>query len=195
MISTRISLLERLRDTEDDSAWCEFDASYRELIVRCARGCGLQQADAEDVHQMVMMSLSRSIEGFAYDPRRGRFRDYVGRAVRNEVARFFRRPPPWAVDLRADSVGDRSSDLERRWEREWRMHHLRRAMRWLRERHDPLHVAVIDALLAGEDAERAAARLRLSVEGVYKIRQRVSRRLEERVLMQIREEDSPVGRT
>ncbi|MCA9253978.1 MAG: sigma-70 family RNA polymerase sigma factor, partial [Phycisphaerales bacterium] len=75
--TTRASLLLRIRDPDDQRAWREFDGAYGELIVRYCRARGLQLVDAEDVRQLVMLNLSRSIPRFEYQPEVGRFRDYL----------------------------------------------------------------------------------------------------------------------
>ncbi len=189
MDTTRISLLERLRDAEDAGAWREFDTRYRDLVLRYCRACGLQAADSEDVHQAVLMSLARSMNGgFVYDRKRGRFRRYLGRAVRNEVIRFHRRRAATPDELAGDCMADDVED--ERWEREWQNHHLRLALRALRQRHAPNHMHVFDRLLDGETVEGIAQTSGFSVDAVYKIKQRVRRRLEEQILEQIREEDA-----
>ena len=58
---TRASLLSRLKDGTDQNAWWEFDRAYRDLILSYACRQGLQPADAEDVRQLVMMNLARSM--------------------------------------------------------------------------------------------------------------------------------------
>src|SRR3954469_2676729 len=111
--STHPSLLERLRDAGDAAAWREFDRRYGELIVRYARARGLQQADAEDVRQAVLLSLSRSMPRFEYSPARGRFRHYLGRVVRNAVSRWGSRrgcPPGAAGALSLVDAADLPAD-------------------------------------------------------------------------------------
>src|SRR5690348_14597759 len=82
---TQPSLLSRVRNPSDDQAWREFELKYRELILRFCRRQGMQQADAEDVIQIVLANLLRSLPNFLYDRNRGRFRDYLYRSVRNAI--------------------------------------------------------------------------------------------------------------
>jgi len=58
---TRESLLIRLRDPQCDTAWQEFSAIYRPMVYRLARHSGLQDSDAEDVTQRVLLSVSGAI--------------------------------------------------------------------------------------------------------------------------------------
>ena len=58
-LTTRPSLLRRVRDPENAGAWVEFDRCYGELITRYARSRGLQASDAEDVDKDPIVPLYR----------------------------------------------------------------------------------------------------------------------------------------
>ena len=90
--STHASMLSRLRDLDDHASWSQFDDRYRDLILRYCRRKGLQQCDAEDVRQIVMLNLAKQLRTFQYDASKGRFRDYLGMVVRNAIFRLFRSP-------------------------------------------------------------------------------------------------------
>jgi len=89
--STHPSLLARVRDPADRAAWRQFEARYGPLILGFCRSVGLQLADAEDVRQEVMLSLSRAMPAFTYSRQAGRFRSYLGAAVRHAVIRHAER--------------------------------------------------------------------------------------------------------
>lgn len=194
---TQPSLLSRVRDASDDAAWREFEAKYRELVLRYARARGLQQSDAEDVRQIVMMSLSKRLREFDYQPERGRFRDYLGRVVKNAVARHFARPKPERAGLdsavMAVTAAPDSGEADALWEREWVSHHYRLAMRTVRDTFDPRSVEVFDRLLAGETVEAIAGSEQMSTQAVHKVKQRIRDRLRELIAAQIAEEDRPDG--
>ena len=73
--ATRASLLVRLRDAQDHDAWREFVKLYAPLVYRFARRKGLQDADAADLTQEVMRSVSASVG--AFDPQVGLFRSWL----------------------------------------------------------------------------------------------------------------------
>ena len=73
---TSKSLLERLRQGSDQTAWTEFVHRYGQQIYRWCRAFGLQEADAEDVTQTVLVKLTDKLRAFCYDPSRS-FRAYL----------------------------------------------------------------------------------------------------------------------
>lgn len=84
--TTRLSLFERLgRGPGDPHAWGEFVALYGPAVVQWCGGHGLQDSDAHDVAQEVLVRFWRQAERFRYDPSR-RFRSYLRRMVVSAVA-------------------------------------------------------------------------------------------------------------
>jgi len=193
--STQSSLLSRVRDPANHEAWVQFDGKYRELIVRYCRARGLQPTDAEDVRQLVMMSLSKALPGFRYRPELGRFRDYLGRAVRNAVNKRFSRPGRSGELLYTDQL-DLPSEAEAEaadeaWDREWMLHHYRQAMASVRRDFESKSIEVFEGLLAGRPVVELAAAFGLSEQAVHKIKQRIRNRLRELIAAQIHEEEFP----
>jgi RNA polymerase sigma-70 factor (ECF subfamily) len=90
-LQTRASLLVRLRDPRDAASWQTFVAVYGPLVYGHCRRRGLQHDDAQDVSQTVFAPVAQSLRTFQYRPEAGRFRDWLGAAVRNEVNRFFKK--------------------------------------------------------------------------------------------------------
>jgi RNA polymerase sigma-70 factor (ECF subfamily) len=74
---TSPSLLGRLRqDTTDEQAWAEFVKRYGAQILQWCRKGKLQEADAHDVTQTVLVKLAGKMRTFTYDPTRS-FRAYL----------------------------------------------------------------------------------------------------------------------
>ena len=66
---TRASLLLRLRQAPpDQEAWAEFVDRYGRQIHAWCRRWGLQEADAQDVTQTVLLQLASRLRTFSYDP-------------------------------------------------------------------------------------------------------------------------------
>src|SRR6185295_5200100 len=86
--ATRASLLVRLRDGDDAQAWHEFVHLYAPVIYGFARKRGLQDADAADLMQDVLRSVSIAMGRLDYDPVRGTFRGWLFTVTRNKVFNF-----------------------------------------------------------------------------------------------------------
>src|SRR5262249_4153674 len=68
---TRVTLLGRLRpDPGDQRAWAEFVEHYGRRVYGWCRRWGLQEADAQDVTQNVLLRLAGKMKEFSYDPAR-----------------------------------------------------------------------------------------------------------------------------
>src|SRR5947207_11303289 len=85
---TRASLLVRIRDGRDQEAWQQFVRLYAPVIYGFARNRGLQDADAADLMQEVLRSVSGAAQRLEYDPARGSFRGWLFTVTRNKVFSF-----------------------------------------------------------------------------------------------------------
>src|SRR5262245_22432247 len=69
--ATRITLLGRLRrDPGNEEAWAEFVDHYGPKLMRWCTRWQLQEADAQDVTQNVLLKLAEKLRDFKYDPSR-----------------------------------------------------------------------------------------------------------------------------
>lgn len=110
-VTTRPSLLARIKDTGDRQAWAEFVDIYAPLIYGFAHKQGLQDADAADLTQEVLGTVARSAARLDYDPARGTFRSWLFRVVRNELSDL-------VAAKRRHQVGSGDTDMKRRLEEE-----------------------------------------------------------------------------
>jgi len=88
--TTRVSLLLRLRDPQDHQAWVEFASLYEPVVYRVLRRHGLQDADARDVMQELLMAVSKSIDHWDPARERGSFRGWLRRVSRNLVINWLK---------------------------------------------------------------------------------------------------------
>lgn len=84
-MATSTTLLFRLRDVSDAEAWDDFVARYSPKIFEwCCRN-SLQESDAADVTQQVLLKLVTQMRSFDYDRRRGTFRAWLKTVTTNAV--------------------------------------------------------------------------------------------------------------
>lgn len=184
---TRTSLLLRVRDPGNQEAWAEFVEIYAPVIKRMATRRGLQSADADDLVQQVMVSISRAVERRPHDRERAKFRTWLNRVAENAILNAVTRRKPDVGSGRTDfiellaqhSAAPEDSALFRRECEE-------QVFRWAAERIRPeFNEQTWEAFWAtavdGQACEQVASRLNKNVGSIYAARSRVMRRLKEKV--------------
>src|SRR5262249_3796663 len=112
--STRISILMALRDDPgDQSAWSAFVDRYGPQIHAWCLRCKVQDADAQDITQMVMLRLVRHRPNFAYDPSRS-FRGWLRTLTAHSWSDFIRDQVRGVRGAADESVADRLDTVEAR---------------------------------------------------------------------------------
>ncbi len=72
-IPTRLSLLNRLKNWEDQRSWQDFFNTYWKFIYGVAIKAGLTDAEAQDVVQETVVTVAKKIKDFQLDAKRGSF--------------------------------------------------------------------------------------------------------------------------
>ncbi|VGO15915.1 hypothetical protein PDESU_04504 [Pontiella desulfatans] len=87
---TRVTLLAKLKKTENHEAWLEFETIYRGFILSLILRMGINADDAEDISQAVLTKVWQKIEDFEYNENKGKFHNWLAAMTRNTVKDFFR---------------------------------------------------------------------------------------------------------
>lgn len=189
---THPTLLARLGDPGDATAWSEFCEIYEPTTYRLARRYGLQDADAREVTQEVLLTVSRKIHGFDLG-RDGRFRGWLNTIARNTTIDALRRRNVSGVGgsdflqqlnhiTGSDSPEDSQFDLQAKREQfRWAAEQIRKAVspqQW-----EAFWLTAVDGL----PGDQVAAALEMSVGAVYVARCRTLARIKQ-VLAPYREE-------
>jgi RNA polymerase sigma-70 factor (ECF subfamily) len=187
--TTRPSLLVRLRDARDREAWGQFVELYSPLVYGFARKHGLQDADAADLTQEVLRSVSRAAGRLEYDPRRGSFRGWLFTVVRSKLhdhwaerGRHGRGSGDSGVQELLEGQVAPGEDLAAAWDREYEQRLFAAAAERVKGEFRPdTWRAFWRTAVEGEDAKRTAAELGVTVGAVYIAKSRVLARLREQV--------------
>lgn len=181
---TRASLLLQVQAGNDPKAWDEFVAVYRPVVYRLARRRGLQDADAEDLAQQVLVSIARSIEGWRKRDESVRFRHWLRRVAKNAILNMLSRGPKeraagsTSVQEFLNQQSDDESGLERELELEYRREIFFRAAALVKSEIATDSWKVFElAVIEDIPIEQVATALGKSVGAVYAARSRVMKRL------------------
>jgi RNA polymerase sigma-70 factor (ECF subfamily) len=185
---TNASLLRRVRqDAADQTAWSEFVNRYGRQVYEWCRKWRLQEADAQDVTQTVLVKLSVKMRSFAYDPARS-FRSYLKTLTHYAWCDFLEgRKRPGAGEggsqvLEQLATVEARDDLVRRLTAEFDQEMLDEAMHCVQERVEP-HTWEAFRLTALEELSgaEAAERLNVNVATVFKAKSKVLKMLQEEI--------------
>jgi RNA polymerase sigma-70 factor (ECF subfamily) len=168
-------------------AWNEFVCRYSPKIDRWCRRWGLQEADAQDVTQMVLLQLATKMRRFAYDPTRS-FRGWLKTLTQHAWSDFIaarQRAVTATGDsqtLQALGTLEARQDLETCLEEAFDLELMELATRQVRQQVEPrTWEAFRLTALDGWSGAEAAAHLGMQVDAVFKAKSNVKKRLQEAV--------------
>jgi len=194
---TRASLLVQIRDGTNHAAWREFVDLYGPVVYGFARKRGLQDADAADLMQDVLRSVSSAIGRLDYDRKQGTFRGWLFTITRNKVFNFLsaRRIRPQASGdsttnriLTQEPDGHDGSDT---WELEYQRRLASLAMDRVKgEFQENTWRAFWLTAVESVAAPDAAKQLRMSPGAIYVAKSRVLARLKDEVEAMRQQEDA-----
>jgi RNA polymerase sigma-70 factor (ECF subfamily) len=186
---TSISLLGRLRQQSvDQEAWKEFVRRYGPHIYRWCRKWKLQEADAEDVTQAVLLRLADKMRTFQYDPAK-KFRAFLKTLTHNAWYDFLQGRKRAAAAgsgdtdvLEALHTVVARDDLVQHLHQEFDREILEEAMSRVQKRVEP-HTweAFCLTALEGLPGATAAERLNLKIATVFKAKSKVQKMLQEEI--------------
>ena len=184
---TSTSLLGRLRNAPtDQAAWREFVRRYGGQIYGWCRHWGLQEADAQDVTQDVLVRLAEKMRGFAYDPARS-FRAWLKTLARHAVSDFCDARGRAAAAGGSQAVEllqtvEAREDLVRRLEDEFDREVFEEAVARVRARVTPKTWRVFELTAQeGRSGAEAAEALGMTVAAVFVAKGRVQKLLQDEV--------------
>jgi RNA polymerase sigma-70 factor (ECF subfamily) len=194
---TRASLLVQIRDGANHSAWHEFVQLYGPVIYGFARKRGLQDADAADLMQDVLRSVSAAIGRLDYDRQQGTFRGWLFTITRNKIFNFLaarKLRPQGSGDtttnrlLDAEPDGNDGSDS---WELEYQRRLAALAMDRIKaEFQEKTWQAFWLTAVEGQAAADVGRRVGLSPGAIYVAKSRVLARLKDEVETLRQQEES-----
>ena len=194
-LPTRNTLLSRLRDWDDKESWREFFNTYWRFIYSVCLKAGLSEAEAQDVVQDTLVTVSKQMPGFRYDARNGSFKAWLVQVTQSRIVDHVRRRPPWMAEpkpARDDgtprtSTTDRIPDpkefkAEDEWDEEWQQNLLEVALENVKVRVKPKDYQIFDlAAVRGWPVRDIAQTLEVNAAKVYLVKHRVSNLVKQEV--------------
>jgi RNA polymerase sigma-70 factor (ECF subfamily) len=184
---TSLTLMMRLQQESSDSPlWDQFVERYRPMIRAWCLKWHLQESDADDVVQDVLVKLLAAIQKFKYDPARS-FRAWLKTVTQNALCDFVaarkKAPAPIAASIELLSESDDArSDLEQRLEDAYDSELLELAIERVKQRVKPATFEAFQlTVIEGSSGASAAQRLQIPVAHVFVNKHRVQKMIQDEV--------------
>ena len=181
--ATRVTLLDRIRDRQDQEAWAEFVTLYGPLLFHFARRRLPQDEDAADVMQEVLSAVMRG----SYQRPAGRFQKWLVTVLLNEIRDFHAARVRRYEVCGGTTVNERlreepSRAEEEEWDRDRQRHLFRAAAERVRARSNPIHWDAFErTALHNQSGQEVASTLKVSVTNVYAIKSRLMKEIKDEI--------------
>jgi len=185
---TRSTLLANVRSPQNRDAWEQFVLLYRPPLYRMARRRGMQDADAQDLVQTVLIRVAGAIDRWEKTEPGSRFRHWLRRVAKNAIFGALSRSPKDAAAGGSELQDLLNEQPEIAPEVEQEL-----ALEYMREQY--LRAAAIVqtdvssetwrvfelSVVEGQSCDEVATRMGKSIGTVYAARSRIMRRLRDQV--------------
>ena len=184
--TTSKTLLDRIA-AGDEISWDEFYERYGGIVRALARFRGLDDAEADDICQQVMLQFFKQSKTFKFDPDVARFRTYFGLIIKAKITDHYRRRTVLPVGELHEEPAEEQSDEP--FLNEWRKIILKEAERELKARVSPETFQAYELYaVQNRPVKKVASFLNCSVNQVYQAKKRCFAMLRE-ILLRMKEQD------
>jgi len=193
-IPTRRTLLSRLKDWRDEESWRDFFNTYWKLIYSVAIKAGLSDAEAQEVVQETVITVSKKMPEFRYDPAIGSFKGWLLHITRwriNDQLRKRQRenerrggnPMETGTTSLVQRIPDPATvDLEAVWEQDWERNLMDVALDRVKRYVNPKQYQMFDLHVIKEwPAHKVAQKLHTNFAKVYYAKYKVTSLLEKEI--------------
>jgi len=190
LLPTRWTLIERLKNWDDQESWRQFFDTYWKLIYGVAIKSGLTHPEAQDVVQETVMSVCKNMQNFKADPAYGSFKAWLLNLTRWRITDQVRkRRRGENAREEAGSNGDTTSTpieqrvpdpagnaLEAIWNDEWEKHIVDAALEKVKQESSSKHYQIFYLQAIKQvPAAKVAETLSVNVDQVYLIKHRLTK--------------------
>ena len=185
-LPTRLTLLSRLKDRDDQDSWKDFFDTYWKLLFNTALKAGLDDAEAQEVVQDTVICVCKEMADFAHNSRKGSFKKWLLTLTRHRIIDQLRkrkpvfRPPERPRDetrqtATLDRIPDPVPSLDRIWDEEWRQNLMETALERVKRQVDPKHYQIFDLYVLRQwRISKISKALQVSPARIYLAKHRVA---------------------
>lgn len=125
--STRLTLLEKIKNRHDDDAWEEFVSYYQKYVGIILNHMKVPYQHSDELNHRIMITLWRKLPDFDYCKDRGLFRSWLCTVIENQARNFFREQSAAKRQSHGDAMEvlfeiPGESELAELIDREWKLY-------------------------------------------------------------------------
>lgn len=204
-LPTRQSLLSRLKDWDDKESWYEFFQTYWKFIYAIAARAGLADCDAQDVVQQTIISVSRQMPNFQWDPSKGTFKGFLYHTARfwildkkRQEKKFAERhanlTPGTSGTNPIDEIADPATLAPPNWDEAWEWNLAQAAIQNVKARIKPKHFQIYDwYVLKHMPSAEVASKFGITIGQVFLVKHRITELLTKEIQRLKHQYDSDTG--
>ena len=185
MNETSLSLLDKLRRSPESESWDRLTKIYAPLIRVWLRKYDVQDSDADDLVQEVLLAVAKDLDKFEHAGQPGAFRGWLKAILVNRLRKFWRsrdrRPQARGdseIDARLAQLDDPTSEMSQIWNREHDRYVLRQLLALAEPHFEPVTwKAFCRVALECAKPNVVAMEMGISLNAVCLAKSRVTRRL------------------
>jgi RNA polymerase sigma factor (sigma-70 family) len=188
MNQTRLTLIQRAQNPDDELAWNEFVEVYKNYIYVIIRQMGINDKDCEDILQQVLVKLWKKLPTFEYGVNKSKFRTWLGTLTHSSVVDFFRKQSSQNRRIEGASKEQMTHlntistpEIEEMAEREWRLYITNLAMTNIEQFFSGKAIDVFKMSIKGQSNQQISDELEIKIDTVYILKNRVKKRLTEEI--------------
>ena len=182
MNETQHTLIQRLQQKEltDEEAWQLFVETYESFIIAILIKININQEEARDLKQIILLKLWEKLPSFKYEPERAKFRTWIYSVTKNTAISHIR-----SLNSEQDRISqyfsenesEATSEFNKLFTQEWQMFISNKAMEKISEDFTPQSIEIFKQCLAGAKSSELARQYNLQPNSVVRIKNRVKEQL------------------
>ena len=194
VLMTRVSLVGRMRDQQNEFAWSEFVNRYRKYLYNYLIRMGIKSYDADDIVQISLVKIWNAMPMFDYQPNKGRFRAWLCTIAGNTAKNYLRRVKNSGnkSDLLEEEIFSELDnedflslsvppEVERIAEDEWLQYLPELALKQVKHHFDKRTIQVFLLCSKGVPTAEIARKMQISPSAVYVYKSRVAEKVADEV--------------
>lgn len=176
---TKKTLIERVKDPEDNVSWEEFYNYYRPYVYVIVVNMGVTESDAQDVVQKIFVKAWNALPRFELSSRQGSFRAWISAITKNTVKTYFRDSSrrPFSTNTLENQALYKSPDINHVVEVEWKKFVVSKALENIKSEFSDKYISAFMRLIKGENIKQIATDCGIEESSLYVYRTRIQKRL------------------